>query len=56
MADDGIVWEEPPAAGPTPEAVQAWVAASCAAQGVPEKVTDPVVIRKVAVLLGVGDG
>jgi len=32
--------------------VAAWVAASCAAQGLPVKVTDPGVVRRVAVLLG----
>ena len=31
--------------------VVAWVRASCEAQGLPEKVTDPVILRKVAVLL-----
>lgn len=30
----------------------AWVAASCAAQGVPVKITDPTVIRRVGALLG----
>jgi len=30
----------------------AWVALSCAAQGVPVKITDPVVLRRVCVLLG----
>lgn len=34
------------------EEVAAWVKASTAAQGVPEKVTDPATIQKVAVLLG----
>jgi hypothetical protein len=32
--------------------VAAWVAASCAAQGVPVKVTDPTVVRRVGDLLG----
>lgn len=35
-----------------PELVRAWVEQSCAAQGVPVKVTDPMVIRQVVVLLG----
>jgi hypothetical protein len=33
-------------------ALAAWVEASCAAQGVPVKVTDPTVVRRVGVLLG----
>lgn len=33
--------------------VQHWVEESCRAQGVPVKVTDPRVLRQVAVLLGV---
>jgi hypothetical protein len=37
----------------TPDEVAAWVAASCAAQGVPVKVTDPTVVRRVGTLLGV---
>ena len=32
--------------------VRAWVERTCAAQGVPVKVTDPVVLAAVAVLLG----
>jgi hypothetical protein len=32
----------------------AWLEKSCEDQGVPLKVTDPTVIRKVAVLLGIG--
>jgi hypothetical protein len=32
--------------------VAAWVQASCAAQGVPIKVTDPTILRRVGVLLG----
>ena len=32
----------------------AWVTASCAAQGVPVKVTDPTVVRRVGALLGAG--
>lgn len=32
--------------------VAAWVAASCAEQGVPVKVTDPTVVRRVGALLG----
>jgi hypothetical protein len=38
--------------GLTDEEVAAWVEASCAAQGVPVKVTDPAVVRSVCVLLG----
>lgn len=34
----------------TPE-MQAWLEKGCAEQGVPLKVTDPTVIKKVAVLL-----
>lgn len=34
------------------EQVAAFVEASCAAQGVPAKVTDPVVVRRVGALLG----
>lgn len=34
----------------------AWVAGSCAAQGVPVKVTDPTVVRRMAALLGAGSG
>lgn len=33
------------------EAIAAWVAASCAAQGVPVRITDPGVVAKVTVLL-----
>lgn len=33
------------------EALAAWVAESCVAQGVPVKVTDPVVVARVGVLL-----
>ena len=33
------------------EDLAAWVAKSCAAQGVPVKVTDPAVLRQVGVLL-----
>ena len=40
--------------GPSPEAVREWLANSCAAQGVAVTVTDPVVLGKVAVLLGSG--
>lgn len=32
----------------------AWVEASCAAQGVPVKVTDAAVVRRVGMLLGAG--
>ena len=34
------------------EAVIAWVHRTCRAQGVPEKVSDPLVLREVGVLLG----
>jgi len=37
---------------PASPAVVEWVRASCAEQGVPEKVTDPAVLREVGVLLG----
>ena len=37
--------------GMSPEDLAAWVAKSCAAQGVPIKVTDPAVLRQVGVLL-----
>src|SRR5437868_1195436 len=36
----------------TGEELAAWVASSCAAQGVPVKVTDPTVVRRVGALLG----
>lgn len=35
--------------------ITAWVEASCAAQGVPVKVTDPDAVRRVGVLLRTGD-
>jgi hypothetical protein len=38
------------------EQVAAWVAASCAAQGLPVRVSDPVVVRQVGALLGAGSG
>lgn len=34
------------------EALVAWVRASCEAQGVPEKITDPTTLREVGALLG----
>ena len=37
---------------PTPEVARAWVERTCAQQGVPVKITDPVVIAAVVVLLG----
>ena len=37
--------------GLTPEALAAWVTASCQAQGVPVKVTDPGTVDRVRVLL-----
>ena len=36
----------------SPEDLVAWVRASCQAQGVRERVTDPLVLRQVCVLLG----
>ncbi len=36
----------------TPDQLAAWVEASCAAQGVPARVSDPAVLRRVGVLLG----
>jgi len=38
------------------EVVAAWVGASCAAQGVPVKVSDPLTVDQVGVLLGVVAG
>ena len=38
------------------EAVARWVAKTCRAQGVPEKITDPTVLRQVGVLLGARTG
>jgi hypothetical protein len=38
------------------EQVAAWLAASCAEQGVPVRVTDPQVLGKVAALLAPGGG
>lgn len=38
----------------TPEEVKRWVEASCTAQGVPVKVTDRLVMRRVGMLLGAG--
>ena len=37
-----------------PEDLAAWVRESCASQGVPVKVTDVTVVRRVGVLLGTG--
>lgn len=34
------------------DALIAWVRASCEAQGVPEKITDPTTLREVGALLG----
>lgn len=42
--------------GMTPAELAKWVEQSRKAQGLPPKITDPVVLRKVAVLLGLGDG
>lgn len=36
------------------EEVVAWLEASCKAQGVPVKVTDPIVLARVAVLFNAG--
>jgi hypothetical protein len=36
----------------TPEEVRAWVKATCAAQGIPVKVTDPAVLAATVALLG----
>jgi len=38
----------------SPETLAAWVLASCAAQGLQVKVTDPSTIRRVGTLMGVG--
>ena len=38
------------------EALVAWVRASCEAQGVPEKVSDPVALRRIGDLLGTAAG
>lgn len=43
--------ERPHAGLSAAEDLAAWVAKSCAAQGVPVKVTDPTVVRRVAALL-----
>jgi len=43
-----------PGQGFTTEEVKRWVEASCAAQGVPVKVTDRLVVRRVGMLLGAG--
>ncbi len=37
-----------------PEVLAAWVRASCEAQGVPEKVSDPAALRQIGALLGAG--
>lgn len=39
----------------SPEELAAWVSASCAAQGVPVKVSDPTMVRRVGALLGAPD-
>ena len=36
------------------EELAAWVRASCEAQGVPEKITDPAVLARIGALLGAG--
>jgi hypothetical protein len=38
----------------TAEEVKRWVEASCAAQGVPVKVSDALVVRRIGMLLGAG--
>jgi hypothetical protein len=40
----------------TDEEVENWVRASCAAQGVPVKVADPVLVGRIGALLGAGSG
>jgi hypothetical protein len=40
----------------TDEEVEKWTRASCAAQGVPVKVADPMLVRRVGALLGVDPG
>lgn len=42
----------PAVSGIDPAALAAWVRASCEAQGVPEKVTDPAALRRIGDLLG----
>ncbi|GGG49729.1 hypothetical protein GCM10011374_10290 [Kocuria dechangensis] len=42
--------------GVDPAVLAAWVRASCEAQGVPEKVTDPVALRRIGDLLGTEAG
>ncbi|WP_238781371.1 hypothetical protein [Prescottella equi] len=39
-----------------PELLAAWVESSCAAQGVPVRVTDPGVLADVGVLMGAAGG
>jgi hypothetical protein len=39
-------------ADPLPELARAWVERTCAAQGVPVKLSDPAVIRATVALLG----
>ena len=39
----------------TERELAAWVTASCSAQGVPVKVTDPATVARVALLLGVSE-
>ena len=38
--------------GIDPAALAAWIRATCEAQGVPEKVTDPAALRRIGDLLG----
>ena len=47
-----------PASGPAPDpqAVAAWLKASCARAGVAVQVTDPLALRRISVLLGGGLG
>jgi hypothetical protein len=46
--------ERPVVKGVDRAALVAWVQASCQAQGVPEKVTDPAALRRIGDLLGAG--
>jgi hypothetical protein len=41
--------------GPDPAVVRAWVEQSCAGQGVAVKISDPLTVRRVGVLLGASD-
>ncbi|MBO1752763.1 hypothetical protein J4G33_13200 [Actinotalea sp. BY-33] len=41
---------------PVDDAVARWVAKTCRAQGLPEKITDPAVLGQIGVLLGARTG